>query len=117
MATISVVRSEGEGRTTRFTWIMATGDTGEAVSIPGAADKTVQYTGTFSGSTLIIEGSLAALDTGTYATLTDPQGNAISVTAAGLEAITEQTTWVRPRITGGTATAITITLLCRSTMR
>ena len=63
-------------------------------------DRTIQVTGTLGvGGTLVWEGSN---DGGvTYATLTDPQGNALSFTAAGLEQVTELSEYARPRLTVG----------------
>ena len=118
MAVIAAVRTEGEGRTYRYTWdLMAGGDSGEPVTIPGAADKTVQISGTFGTSTVAIQGGLDASDAGVYNNLTDPQGNAIAAIAAGaLESITENTTWIKPVVAAGTGTPIKVVLLCRGTM-
>lgn len=119
MAVIAAVRTEGPGRTYRYTWdSMAGGDSGEPVSIPGASDKTVQISGTFGTSTVSIQGSLYAADSGVYANLTDPQGNALTaIAAAALESITENTTWIKPVVAAGSGTPITVVLLARSTMQ
>ena len=82
----------------------ATADVGQAFdvsTVPGAggADRSVQFLGTFGTSTLLIEGSN---DGGTtWATLADPQGNALSKTAAGIEAVLEYTRAIRPSVAGG----------------
>jgi hypothetical protein len=53
--------------------------------MPGFADRAIQVGGTFgAGGTVVIEGSI---DGTNYVTLTDPQGNAISKTAAAIEEI------------------------------
>ncbi len=118
MADVVSVRTEEQGGTHRHVWA-ALNDTdlqGDAVSIPGAADRTVQITGVFGGATVIIEGSLllnasAAAD---FATLSDPQGIAISKSAAAIVAILENTAWTRPRLTGATGTTdLTVTMLSR----
>lgn len=44
--------------------------------------------GTFGSATVTIEGSLNGVD---WATLTDPQGNALTFTSARIEAISEAT--------------------------
>jgi hypothetical protein len=59
----------------------------------------VQFAGTLSvGGTIVLEGSNDGV---TYYTLTDPQGNAISKTALGIEAVQEVVRFVRPRVTAG----------------
>jgi hypothetical protein len=96
---------------------------GAAISMPGAADRCVQVTGTLgAGGNVRIEGSnLAAPRTaaqdGTFAdwnVLTDPQGNALDLASLRIEQITEITRWIRPRITGGDGTtSLTVRLLVR----
>lgn len=78
------------------------GDDGTPVEMPGSADRSIQFLGTFgAGGTIVLEGSN---DGTNYATLTDPQGNAISKTAAAIEAVLELTRFVRPRVTAGDGT-------------
>jgi hypothetical protein len=90
----------------------ATTDVGEAIDVPGYADRSVQVTGTFgTGGSVRIEGSI---DGTNYAVLTDPQGNALDVTAAKIEAISENVRLLRPRITAGDGTtSLAVTILCR----
>jgi hypothetical protein len=79
-----------------------TDDSGEVVELPNFADRSVQVVGTFgAGGSLRIEGSI---DGTNYATLTDPQGNALDITAAKIEAISEATRYIRPRVTAGDVT-------------
>jgi len=82
------------------TWTgLANGDTGALVEGVDYADRTVQISGTFgTGGSVTIEGSN---DGATFAPLTDPQGNAITKTAAGLEVIEEGPRYVRPNVTAG----------------
>jgi hypothetical protein len=64
-----------------------------------------------SGGTVVIEGSI---DGTNYVTLTDPQGNAISKTAAAIEEISEIVKFIRPRVTTGDGTtAIRVDLIAR----
>lgn len=88
----------------------ATDDAGEAVQLPNHSDRSVQVTGTFgSGGSVRIEGSI---DGTNYAVLTDPQGNALDVTAAKIEAISEVVRYIRPRVTAGDGTtSLTVTIL------
>jgi hypothetical protein len=49
-----------------------------------------------------------------YATLNDPQGVALSKTAAALSEISQITRFIRPRVSAGDGTtSITVTLLAR----
>lgn len=113
-----VTRRDGEGRTVRHTWAsLLQSETGVSVSIPGAADRSIQITGTFGGASVGVQGSLEAV-AANWSTLTDAQGNALTFTSAGLEAVSEVVTHIRPAVTGGDGTTdLAVTLLSRSTMR
>jgi hypothetical protein len=106
MATISAVLVPSvDKKFLKVKWetVTATDNVGAAVEMGAFRDRSVQVIGDFgTGGTLVIEGSN---DGGTtYATLTDPQGNALSFTAAGLEAITEMVGHIRPRLSAGSGT-------------
>lgn len=92
------------------TWTgLLNGDDGSAVELYGSTVRSMQITGTFgSGGTILIEGSN---DGTNYATLTDPQGNAISKTAASIEAIEEVTRYIRPRVSAGDGTTTLVATL------
>jgi hypothetical protein len=95
----------------KWTPLTAANNVGDAYEWPWGADKSVQVAGTFGGATIVIQGSN---DGTNYHTLTDPQGNAVSFTVAGIEAITENTRYIRPSLSGGDGTtSLTVTLLCR----
>ena len=80
-----------------------------AIEMPGSSIRSVQFVGTFDTATIVLEGSN---DGTNYVTLTDPQGNSISKTAAALEQIEEVTRYVRPRITAaGAATDLDIHMI------
>lgn len=91
----------------RAAWLtMANGDTGTPLLPEHSADyqdRTVQVTGTFgTGGSVTIQGSN---DGGTtWATLTDPLGNALTFTAAGMKQITEMAEQMRPNVTAGDGT-------------
>lgn len=96
-----------------FTWTgLANGDTGDPVSIVDYADLTATLEGTFStGGSVTLEGSN---DGTNYYALTDPQGNAITKTAAGIESVTETPRYIRPSVTAGDgSTSIEVRLLAR----
>ena len=85
-------------------------DTCTAVEMPGHTVRSAQIAGTFGSATIVIQGSN---DGTNYATLTDPQGNAISKTTAAIEQILENTRYIRPSTSGGTGSSINVTLLLR----
>jgi len=82
--------------------------------IPGRyvdfSDRSVHISGTFNTGTVIWEGGN---DGSTYLPITDPQGTAISKTAAALEQATEVTLLARPRMTGAGTDSITVSVLAR----
>lgn len=91
-------------------WLaLAKGDTGQPFENPGWADRSIQITGTFDSATCTFEGSN---DGSTWVTLLDPQGNAISKTSAALEAILENTRYVRPAVAGSGGSAALNFYLC-----
>lgn len=98
------------------TWSgLITGDTATPVEMPDWPDMTVQIAGTFNGGTSV---SLQGSNDGTnYAALTDPQGNAITKTAAAIESVTEAPRYIKPTIASGSADSIAVTLLCRKASR
>jgi len=100
-----------------LTWAaLANGDTGTPFDLPAHAGRTFQVTGTFgTGGSVTLEGSNVGA---TFFALTDPQGNAITKTAAAGEEVTEAPRYVRPIVTAGDGTtALTVTLYCRRSIR
>jgi hypothetical protein len=87
-------------------------DVGLPIEMPGSADRSVQISGTLgAGGSLRIEGSN---DGTNYATLTDPQGNALDLTSLKIETVMEITRYIRPRVTAGDGTtSLTCTILVR----
>jgi len=97
--TISPVLDASYLQSWQITWTgLTNGDTGQALQMPAWADRSVQIVSPGSTGTIVIEGSN---DGTNYKTLTDPQGNSLSFTSAGLEEIMEATIYVRPRISAG----------------
>lgn len=88
------------------------GDTGVPVELPEFPDKSFQVGGTVGvGGSVTLEGSN---DGATYIALTDPQGNAITKTAAALEVAEESTRYTRPNVTAGDGTtSMTVTMVAR----
>lgn len=99
------------------TWpAMQTGDDGRPVELANFADRSVQVVGTFgAGGNVRIEGSINGTD---YAPLTDPQGNALDIGGAKIEAISEVVRYIRPRVTAGDGTtSLTVTMLLKGAAR
>lgn len=93
---------------------MANADDGEALQTPGLSDKSIQIYGTFGpGGKLLIEGA-NEFDSPTYAPLSDPQGNTLEFSAAGIKQILENPLLIRPRVTDGDGTTdLTVVIICR----
>ena len=107
--TITDVSPSGDGSAFIASWgPCAAGDTCNPVSFPKHNDVSFQVAGTISGSTFTLQGSN---DGTNYIGLRDPTSTTISFTAADIKAVLEHTRYVKPVITGGTASAITITML------
>lgn len=93
---------------------LATGDSGSSVDTADMADRSVQVTGTFGGASVSLEGSN---DGATWFVLNDPLGAAITFTSAGLRQVLEITRYVRPVVTGGAGSGLTVTLVALGTGR
>lgn len=94
-----------------YTWAAIPADSsGASVSGPGFTDRSFSISGTFGGATVVIEGSNDGVN---YFTLHDPFANALSFTAAALAEVTEMALYMRPRVIGGTASAVDVVgVLC-----
>jgi len=111
-ATVTRIETYGD-KAHVISWAgLLNGDDGAPIEMPGSADRSIQFQGTFGvGGTIVLEGSNNGTD---YHPLTDPQGNDISKTAADLEAVTELTRFIRPRVSAGDgSTTLVATLLVK----
>lgn len=97
-------------------WALTSVDTdGVWVEHPGAADRSVQFSGNWGGATAVLEGSI---DKVTAFVLTDPQGNAISKSDSALEAVMENVRYYRARLSvAGAGADVKVLMISRSTMR
>lgn len=104
--------------TTRVRWAtMANGDVGDAVELGHYSDRSIQVVGTFgTGGSVSLKGSN---DGGTtWATLTDPAGNAITFTATGIKQILHLPHKIRPEVTAGDGTtSLTVYLFMQGKVR
>lgn len=94
------------------TWSgLSSGDTGSPLEMPTASDRSVQVAGTFSGATVVLQGTNDGVN---WVTLTDPLGTALSFTSGGLIQVGPISQLVRPSVSGGSgSTDITCTLIVR----
>lgn len=113
MATVPVSVEEGESRTFIARWVLGPGDDGEPIRYSGAVERTIQIFGSFGGASVAIEGTLELTPT-TWLPITDVQGNAINANSNKLETITELVRHLRPKVTGGSGTTVTVLLMMRS---
>lgn len=83
---------------------LANGDVGSPLIFPSHSDRSVHVKGTFgAGGTCLIEGTLE-ITPATWSTLNDPQGNLLSFTTEKIEAVLENVTCIRPRVSAGDGT-------------
>lgn len=111
--TATITYGLGGARAALVEWTgLLNGDDGSPVDLIDYPDRCVQFTGTFGvGGSVTVEGSN---DGTNYVALTDPQGNAITKTAAAIEQIVEVPRYIRPRVTAGDGTtAIAVNLVAR----
>lgn len=89
-------------------------DSGIPIECVDYSDRTVAITGTFGAAgSITMQGSN---DNTTWFALTDPQGNAVTKTAAAMELLMEAPLYIRPLVTGGDGTtSLIVKLLCRRT--
>lgn len=90
-----------------FKWTgLQNGDTGAPLYLPKHSDKSVQVSGTFgTGGSCTIEGS--NMDSSfVWATLNDPQGNALDVVSSKIEAVLENVYVIRPNVKAGDGTTL-----------
>lgn len=110
--TTAFVRQTLEAKAFLITWtgLSSAEPIGEAAEHASSSDRTVQVGGTFGGASIIIEGSN---DGTNYIVLTDGQGNAISFTTDGIEAVIEATRYIRPRVSGGSGVSVNVNLYAK----
>jgi len=90
---------------------LANGDVGQALDLSAYPDRSVQVVGTFgAGGSVTIQGSNNGDD---FASLADPQGNALAITTAKIEAILEAVRYIRPIVTGDVTTSLAVILFSR----
>lgn len=99
----------------------ADNDVGEKFECPGAADRSVQLTGTLgTGGEVTIQGSNVATpgdasDSGDWGVLHDLDGNELTLDTIGqIKQAREITRWIRPAVTAGDGdTSLGVALIAR----
>lgn len=92
-------------------WTLGGADTGTPITVPYAADITAQVSGTFGAATVVVEGSN---DGTNWYTLNAVVGSTLSFTTAGLRKAVESPAFVRASSSGGTGSALTVTLAIKA---
>ena len=97
----TVLRDGGGSKVVKWEGLAAN-DTGQPYACVAYSDKTIQFLGTFGGNVLI-EGAMDPdKTTAVYATLNDPQGNALSgISSARIENVLEHVYYIRPSAGAG----------------
>jgi hypothetical protein len=87
---------------------------GQAFEMPGWSDRSVHVFGTFGGATVTIQGSneLAPTNWVTLAAAGDASEDMV-FSVADLKQLLEVTRWVRPLLSGGAGSSMTVLMLVR----
>ena len=96
-------------------WNLTNADgTGDKVSIVGAADRSVHIYGTFGSATIVFQGTNDPdAGSGSWITLNDISGAAISATEIYIAMVAENTIFIRPVLTGGSGSTVSVRVLSR----
>ncbi len=110
-ATIEDVSPNGKAKLVTWTGLL-NGDEGAAADWVEYSDRCFQVTGTFgAGGSVTIQGSN---DGTNWASLADPQGNALTFTSQKIEQALELPRYVRPTVTAGDGTtSLVVTLVMK----
>ena len=113
MATINpIVNKSVQGANSVVTaqWVLGSADTGVQVALTDWYDRSIQIAGTMGGATVVIQGSNDGVN---WVTLRDPASVALSFTATDIKQLLEMALYIRPVSSGGTGSAITVTMAGR----
>lgn len=87
---------------------MGDDDQGEAIVVRNRPDGSIQAIGTFASATVTLEGSN---DGTNWVTLTDPAGDPVTLTTAGLVMFLPRTWKIRVTTSGGSGTDVDVFIL------
>lgn len=110
MAEVAFTKPEKGVTYQAFSWAAVTeSDTFKPVKVERALFAySVQASGTFGGATVALHGSL---DGTNYVALSDAQGSAIALTAAGMASGGGLAIWLKPVASGGSSQSLNVTLV------
>jgi hypothetical protein len=111
----TVVKTQLDPHVLIMEWAsLGVGDDGDWMLLSHYADKNVHVYGTFGGATVTLQGSNE--DTpANPASLRDPDKVALALSSsAPMEQVLENPLRVRPVVTGGAGTSLTVRLVCRA---
>lgn len=91
---------------------LGVGDKGDKVGCARYADRSISASGTFGGATVTMQGT-NTLDPAEadWVPIRDGIGDPITFTSNGLLEVLPLSLWIRPVITGGSGTSVTVLLL------
>lgn len=114
MATVNAaftdISQDGSVYKVQWTPLTNSNTDGSPVVATEWADRCVSIDGTFGGATVVIQGSN---DGSNWYTLNNAQGTAISGTAGLLKQIVEVPYYIRPLLSGGAGSSVTVTMIAR----
>lgn len=112
MATRDYVQTEVRGFGDYAVKVIWTGlladDDGDPLLAVAFRKMSIQFTGTFGGATIVLQGSN---DGTNWVTLDDVEGAALSKSATGMETSGDFSLYVRPKVTGGDGTTALVATL------
>jgi len=114
MATINETRSNGGAVGTEIiTWTPITeADVGRGVLVNGSSGAVgaMQINGTVGSATITLQGSN---DGSNFYAITDPAGNDVALSAAGIVDFSTAAAYIRPATSGGSSSSLTVTICLR----
>jgi len=114
MAAIAATRKKIGARSIEVKWeTLTSADSGASAEVKGHPDRTVQVSGTPSGATITLQGSV---DGTNFVTLTDNLGlDIVFVNTTGLKVLAQAPRYMQITNSGGDgSTDIDITMLCNA---
>jgi hypothetical protein len=116
MATINPTTTRKNDDAVAVRWAgIAAGDDCEAYAgFSDYSDRSVQVEGDFGGANIDITGSN---DGENFRVLSDPFGSPLSITTGSVKQVLEYVWQMRPEITGGAGTSLTVTVIAKRIRR